>query len=92
MANYRVFNASYNTAVQFSSVYDYNSKEILTIRPRSGIGGTNDILGDFRTSIDYGRHSLIDDIFKFAKKNPDTLQITKDGDAIDYATYKQDFP
>lgn len=92
MAGYYVFNQSYNTAVQFASDYDYNVKECLTIPPRSGIGGTNDILGNYFTSIDYGRHKMISEIFAFAAKNPDTLQITKDGQAIDYATYKQDFP
>ncbi len=92
MAYYQIQNLSYDTAIQFNSPYDYNLKECLTITPRGYIGGDNGILGNYFTSVEYGKDRLLDDIFTFAESHPNMLAITKDGNAIDRASYKQDFP
>lgn len=91
MAVYKLFNPSYRDTIQFSSVFDYNNIECLTITPRATLTGTNDLLGPYSTSIDYGRTRLIKDIFDFATKYPGRLEITKDGQPITYANYQAGF-
>lgn len=91
MAVYKLFNPSYKETIQFSSVFDYNNIECLTITPRSGLTGTNDLLGPYGTSIEYGREKLIREIFEFAAKYPGKLEITKDGSPVTYNDYRADF-